>query len=430
MKTKNKILAVVEIAIVLCSVFFLAIPAITADQTAQKANANMITAASEDDYVLGIYGNANEDDTIDMRDLTYVKLIFFGKKPETELADAKYDGKINPLDFIQIKLIIVGKEKEITLVDTADKIVTVDMPVERVVALSAGVIETMRLLNAADKIVGVYKSVVTKEDIFFPEFSEYPIAGSKDPESIIALHPDVVFLYPGSSYDKTSDVLESSDITVIRVYFYKPESYVDETKKFGYIFGKRERAEEYLDFYEEGYMNIIRERVEKLSEEDKPKVYFEWNKPYQTCGIKSGYHQKVLAAGGNNIFSHLLVGIATVDPEEIINRDPEIIVKWYKGFRNWEPHDANELKKIRNELMERPVLERVSAVEDEKVYVITNTVTRGGFCIGIGYMAKWFHPELFSDFDPQAIHQEYLTRFQGLDIDLEEYGVFVHPEPS
>ncbi|MCK4735326.1 MAG: hypothetical protein KAT65_22930, partial [Methanophagales archaeon] len=65
-----------EIVLVLCSLFLVALPV-------------TVIAAEEDDYVLGIYGNANEDDTIDMRDLTYEKLIFFGKKPETELADAK-----------------------------------------------------------------------------------------------------------------------------------------------------------------------------------------------------------------------------------------------------------------------------------------------------------------------------------------------------
>jgi iron complex transport system substrate-binding protein len=79
MKTKKKIIALLEIAIVLGLLFLVALPATT-------------IAAGEDDFVLGVYGNANEDDTIDMRDLTYVKLIFFGKKPETELADAKYDG--------------------------------------------------------------------------------------------------------------------------------------------------------------------------------------------------------------------------------------------------------------------------------------------------------------------------------------------------
>ena len=73
MKTKNKMLATVEIAVVLCSVFLMALPTIAADQNVQQAmqkESATVTAASEDDYVLGIYGNANEDDTIDMRDLT------------------------------------------------------------------------------------------------------------------------------------------------------------------------------------------------------------------------------------------------------------------------------------------------------------------------------------------------------------------------
>ncbi len=78
MKIKNKVIALVEVAVVVCSVFLVAMPAIAADQTTQKVSASTITTASEDDYVLGVYGNANEDDTIDMRDLTYVKLIFFG----------------------------------------------------------------------------------------------------------------------------------------------------------------------------------------------------------------------------------------------------------------------------------------------------------------------------------------------------------------
>jgi iron complex transport system substrate-binding protein len=42
-------------------------------------------------------------------------------------------------------------------------------------------------------------------------------------------------------------------------------------------------------------------------------------------------------------------------------------------------------------------------------------------------MAKWFYPELFADLDPKAVHQEYLMRFQGLAINLDEHGVFVYP---
>jgi uncharacterized membrane protein YeiB len=89
MKTKTKTIALVEIAIVLCSVFLVALPAIAAEQTTQKVSATEITTASEDDFVLDIYGNGNEDDTIDMGDVVYTKLAIFGKKPKTELCDAK-----------------------------------------------------------------------------------------------------------------------------------------------------------------------------------------------------------------------------------------------------------------------------------------------------------------------------------------------------
>jgi ABC-type Fe3+-hydroxamate transport system substrate-binding protein len=185
----------VGIAIVLCSLFLVAMPAMAADQITQTVSGTgtttEVTTTSEDDFVLGIYGNANEDDTIDMRDLTYVKLIFFGERPETELADAKYDGEINPLDFVQIKLIIVGKEKVLTLVDTADRIVTVKKPVERAVLVNPYAPDVTQILRAEDKIVGVAGSIV-KDDVYYPELSKLPNVGYKDYEAMLNLNPDLV----------------------------------------------------------------------------------------------------------------------------------------------------------------------------------------------------------------------------------------------
>ncbi|MCK4735658.1 MAG: hypothetical protein KAT65_24600, partial [Methanophagales archaeon] len=60
MKIKNKVIALLEIAVVLCSVFIVAIPAIAA---MQEVSASEVITASKDDYVLGVCGNANEDDT-------------------------------------------------------------------------------------------------------------------------------------------------------------------------------------------------------------------------------------------------------------------------------------------------------------------------------------------------------------------------------
>ena len=434
MKTKNKLLALLEIAIVLCSLFLVALPAIAAEQNQemQKVSASEVTTASEDDYVLGVYGNANEDDTIDMRDLTYVKLIFFGKKPETELADAKYDGKINPLDFIQIKLIIVGKEKELTIVDSADRIVTVRMPVERAVLLTPDSVQTIRSLKLEkDRIVGLNNWVFTSKKVFYPEFQDYPNVGSgksPDIEKILSLTPDIIFEY-ASLYKKTSQKLEEVGLTVICFDLYKPESYVEEVEKLGYIIGKKEETDEFLEFYKE-YMNTIKERVEDIPEDQRARVYFESTKSYKTCGKGSGWHQKVTMAGGNNIFSDLS-GYPKVDPEEVMVRNPESIIKLNFHESGYGVDNPTGVKDMWNELMNRTELENIDAVKNKKVYVIAHDIMGGpSSFIGIGYMAKWFYPDLSKDINPKAVHQEYLTRFQGFDFDLDKQGVFVYPEPN
>ena len=440
MKTKNKMIAFVEVAIVLCSVFLVAIPAIAAEQNTQKASANEVTTASENDYVLGIYGNANKDDTIDMGDVVYTKLAIFGKKPKTELCDAKYDGRINVLDVIQTKLIILGKEKEITIVDSGDTIVTVNKPIERIVVPSFYALETVRSIKAADRVVGV-SEFVKWDKIFFPEFVDHPGVDNADIESILVLEPDLV-LSSGKSAQRIRDALEDADVTGIAVldfYYWKPNIIVDETKKMGYVLNKVEETNELHDFYQ-GFWNTINEQVEGLSEEDKTTVYLEgWRCAWHTLSEKPGYGNMVGLAGGYNIFGDEPGGSGgggvMVDAEAVIKRNPEIIIKVIGtrdiGGYGLDVGDTTVLEEIREEIMTRTVLERVTAVENEEVYILTWYVFTGprNF-IGVGYTAKWLYPELFADLNPKAIHQEYLTRFQGLDIDLDEKGVLAYPEPS
>ena len=421
-------LILMEIAIVVCSVFLVAtLPAIAADKTTQKvsATASTITTASEDDFVLGIYGNANEDDAIDMRDLTYVKLIFFGKKPETELADAKYDGKINPLDFVQIKLIIVGKEKELTIVDTADRIVTVKKPLKRMVLGTTRFVEAMRSLKQEkDTIVGV-SGYVIDDETFFPEFSGYPNIGywPADIEKILSLTPDVVFLY--ASYQKDErEKLEDAGITVLCFDLYRPgDIYVEEIGILGYLVDKRQEAGEFID-WNVGYMNTIHERVEGLPEDEKPKIYYEAG-TYGTYTESSGWK----TPGGINIAADLSeADFVYVDPEWVVEQNPDIIIHQVCGeVTGYAIDDTSEVEAVRDEVMSRPELAGVTAVKEGKVYCIDMDTSCSVF--GHAYCAKWVQPELFEDLDPKAIFQEYIDRFQHIDYDLDKHGVFVyHPE--
>ncbi len=389
-------------------------------------------ALASEDETLDIYGNANEDDTIDMRDLTYVKLIFFGKKPETELADAKYDGKINPLDFIQIKLIIVGKEKELTIVDSADRIVTVKKPEEGIIPLSDPHADVIRVLEAENNVVGVTTGIA-KEKTLLPEMSKMPTVGSgwkPDIEKIIELHPDVVIHYVTWA-PELEEKLEPAGISVIRLDFTMPENILEEVIKLGYVLNKRSRAEEFVNWYN-SYEDIIKSRTKELSEEEKPRVYIElypniWeNKAF---GGGSSGDQQCKIAGGINIARELL-STAKVDPEWVITQDPEIIIQVVtsKAPSGYGVDDITGVKAVREKEMNRPEFQNITAIKNGDVYVMASDIRCGiQGIICIAYWAKWFQPDLFIDLDPQAIHQEYLDRFQRIDYDIKEHGVFVYP---
>ena len=438
MKKKRKIVAIAEIAIVLCSLFLVAtLPGTAADQNheMQKVSASTITTASEDDYVLDIYGNANEDDTIDMGDVVYTKLAIFGKKSKTELCDAKYDGRTNVLDVIQTKLIILGKEKELTVVDSDDRIVTVKKPIERLVVCPTAHVEWLRSLKVKDIIVGTgYTLTYEPAGAFFADFADVPLVG-KDPEAVISQNPDAVLLSGVTSFGGPA-ILAACEVADIPVLVFRIDkqdpinTHHRTIKELGYIFDKEDEAEEYLDWHD-SILNLITERVEKISEEDKPKVYFE------TYRYKAyGSYSYVAFVGGIDMFPNAR---GAIDPEAVIKGKPDIIIKAPGGTQGGygvNADDTAEFEEIRAEIINRDELRDIPAVKNGRVYIISTYLlsympaSMGKHVLQIAYQAKWIHPEIFEDLDPKAIHQEYLTRFQGLDIDLDEKGVFVYPEPS
>jgi iron complex transport system substrate-binding protein len=401
--------------------------------------------AAASDYTLDIFGNANEDDTINMQDVTYTELIILEYRDRTELADAKYDGEIDILDMTQIALIILGREKELTLIDTADRVVTVNKPIERIITPYAGNIETLRSLKSTDIIVGIGS---VSDPVFLDEFSDMPVIGSMwdpDVEAILNLDPDTVILHSmstgtwGTALESAQDVLETAGITVLRFNTNQADIYLEEVEKLGYVLGRKEEAESLIGFYN-GIYDQIDETVAEISEDDKPTVYFESSSPYSL----SGAHAYIEETGGTNVFTEL---DASIDAEAVVSRNPEIILKGCWGSRGasgstllggygLDVDDTAALEEVRDEIMSRPELENVEAVKEGQVYVVTSRVLcfmPGSGCrhfLQRAYQAKWFQPELFEDLDPKALHQEYLTEFQGLDIDLDENGVFVYPSPE
>ncbi len=394
------------------------------------------------DYTLGVFGNANEDDTINMQDVTYTELIILEYRDQTELADGKHDGKINMQDVTQIELIILGKEKELTLIDSADRAVTVEKPVESVIVYMPAIAEAIQVLDATDKVVGVGSIVAgggrwKETEKTFPVLNDLPACGSQtlmDYEAVLNLNPDVVINFGWCSPDEAQEHLPG--ITVIALNFVKPTDIIEEFQKLGYLLDKRDEAEEFFGWYE-GYLDTVNDRIEALSDDEKPTVYYSgpmaWFYKTSGKGSHAGLYELSVIAGGRNIAASLPPSGSwiTVDSEWVVEQNPDIIVTpaWPDVEGGYAMDDPSGMKERRDSVMNRPELAKVTAVQNGVVFVCNYDISASPACCVIApvYHAKWFHPDLFDDMDPQAIHQEYVDRFKRIDFDVTEHGVFVYP---
>ena len=324
------------------------------------------------------------------------------------------------------------------LTDSSGMEITIDGPAESVIALSTESLDTLRSIGAESAVVGVSKYVL-EDPILYPEFTDHPNVGgsfSPDLETILSCNPDIIFTYCSSPKpSEFDDLLQGTGITIVRLDFNKIPNYEDEVRKMGRIMGREAEAEEYLEFFNSN-VEAIQDSVSSIPEADRPRVYMETDfgggKTYSTVGEGHGHNDLIMTAGGANIFSDIDYS-QEVDPEEVMRRDPQIIVKYKypspSGI-DMDISDVSGLIEIRDEINGRPELQNTSAVKAGEVYVITWDSTRGAarFYFCLGYLAKLFHPQLFEDLDPRGTYQEYLSTYQGLDLDLTSQGVFAYPE--
>jgi iron complex transport system substrate-binding protein len=414
MKRKDKVITILGISVLMCSLFLVTIP-VTA------------IAAEEDDYVLGVYGNANEDDTIDMRDLTYVKLIFFGKKPETELADAKYDGKINPLDFIQIKLIIVGKEKEITIVDGCDRIVTVKKPIERIAGLHTSPCREFCMLEVEDKVVGVCIKYVKKDLDKYPRLKGKPDIGTiyePNYETIAEVKPDVLIMSASLTYlEPVVKKLEPMGIKVVGLHLnpqgstsHERELYYDhQLTQLGYMLDKEERAASFIE-WKQGIFDLIEDRTGDLKEEEKVRV-FGTNVKHALKGEKEfgcgGMYSRVIGLSGCiAVEPPGSTKVVKVSGEWLLKQDPDVIVSssYYpkEGF-GYSVTDETLAKQTLDQVLDHVVIRETKAAKEGKIslYSYYGLSSGGQTPLGALYLAKRVYPERFEDVDPAEYHRHY-----------------------
>lgn len=315
--------------------------------------------------------------------------------------------------------------RTITITDNAGRNITVTIPAKRIVSLNDGLTEMLCALGAQSRIIGRDATSTMP-----PSMLSVPVVGENsyqpNVEVILELKPDIIFADSMLAYNTIAmQQLEGAGIPIFISDPTDPTptpksntTVVDFTcsllKKMAIIVGGEDKAEEYIQFAQY-YNNLVKQRIAKLSDDERPKVMWEWYQPYYTFISPAIYH-----AGGINIAENMTVYAPLMSPEFVVEQNPQVIIRMISS----PTHDLNDFREMWEEIMHRPELQNTDAIKNGRVYICDWKI-RNGICSVVGYLyfAKWVQPELMKDIDPAQVMAEIYQRFFGITIE----GTFVYP---
>ncbi|MCW4010836.1 MAG: ABC transporter substrate-binding protein [Candidatus Bathyarchaeota archaeon] len=305
----------------------------------------------------------------------------------------------------------------VTVVDETGVSVEVTLPVTRIVNIAPGAAEILCAIGGGEKIVGrdAYST-------FPPSMSAVPIVAESsfgpNMEQILELNPDLIIADQGLS-DANRQKFEAVGVPVIVEMLMEPRL-EDAIRNFGTVLGELDKANDYINFTQ-SYETLVKDRIATLSQSEKPTVYFEWYQPWYTSSLGDSWDELIVSAGGQNIApSTLNVSNPILSPEYVAEQSPEIIVRM---LTRMDGEDNAAFETLRNEILSRTGLSTTTAVKESNVFIIHNNLLVLRPAIGLLYLAKWFHPTLFADIDPAAIHVQMIQKYFGITLS----GVFAYP---
>jgi iron complex transport system substrate-binding protein len=215
----------------------------------------------------------------------------------------------------------------------------------KIVSISPAMTEILFAVGAGNDIVGVTTFCN------YPEEAKgiYKIGDFSNPsiERIVGLKPDLVIVNLPEQM-RIKKQLEKLGITI---FVSSPKSLNDIYKEIADIgrIVKKERVADSLIHY-------MKMNIEPSEHKRKKSVYIELSpRPLVTIGAHSFLNEMLEMAGGKNIFSDLNKDYPVVSQEEVIKRNPEIIILLHPG-----------------NITDRLAWKKIAAIKKDKVYTNLN----------------------------------------------------------
>lgn len=346
-----------------------------------------------------------------------------------------------------------------TVTDIAGREVTVNAPVSRVMLADSRVLVALNILHPQSPLKGIiaWDDALIKKapDLSaayskkFPELSKIPVFPNPyttdfSVEKALVAQPDLLIFDIGLKSKLTESgtlsLLEKSGLPVIFIDFrqYPLKNTMPSMALLGQVFGEPQQAEAFNQFYQQR-LDLIRSKVATLDKNQRPSVFIE-----RAAGISGedyccktfgngNFGEFVETAGGNNLGSQWFsIGMGgEINEEQLIHSNPDYYLMTAADWDSTRKGSASvplgytgdkaksQARLIK--LMERPKLRSLAAYQNKQVLALYQQYYDTPFnIIAVEAIAKFLHPNLFAELDPQA-DSDYLHKtFTALEGD----GVF------
>tara|TARA_R110002095_G_scaffold215691_2_gene210588 strand:+ start:2882 stop:3901 length:1020 start_codon:yes stop_codon:yes gene_type:complete len=216
--------------------------------------------------------------------------------------------------------------------------------------------------------------------------------GSVSLETLVALEPDLVFL--GGDYQR----LLAEQLTKLKIPLlsFESQSVADIERSIRGISRSTGHAQVGEELIEKIKKEIaaIQKRVEPFQKQRRPRVFYQvWDQPLMTAGPTSFIGELIDLIGAENVFEDVKIAYPQVSEETLIVRNPDVIL-----MPLTKKAGASDLSETISELRERPGWKKMSAVKNQRIYLIEDDlISRPGprVVLGLQKIAQALYPEAY-----------------------------------
>ncbi|WP_028744678.1 ABC transporter substrate-binding protein [Rhizobium mesoamericanum] len=335
------------------------------------------------------------------------------------------------------------------ITDVTGRTVEIDLPAKRVIVGEARQIHVIAALKGEqtfDTIVGWRDDLIKKDPDSYKAYAEhfpqieklprfgYVPQGDFSLETAISLAPDVITLnLEAERSARESGFEEKAAATGIKVVYLDFRIDPDRNSEasiaiLGRLFGAEERAKEFIA-YRRAEIARVSDKLASVKVLRRPNVFIERAPGISgetTCCRTFGpvnFGAMVEQAGGHNVGADVIKKtFGDLNPEQLVLADPEHIIV---TGSNWAAEsDINQFvpvgrgadmtlarRRLAN-LMTRTPFPELKAVKTGNVHAAWHQFYGAPYeFFPIQQFAKWFHPDLFADLDPEENFAEFHKRF-------------------